>query len=80
MYSSHTRGSFRRENVCSSSHTHTQLINPYFVTSAMTCQLIPVHNTLCVSGYLEHVLGILHFHLKYLLMRQTLTSWNNQLP
>jgi hypothetical protein len=54
-------------------HTHTQLVSLQFVTSAVTFQLIPLHNTLCVSGYLEHVLGILHFHLKYcLLMRQIL--------
>jgi len=81
MDNSHTGGSFKRENVCNPSHTHTAYLSLQFVTSAMACQLFPLHNTLCVSGYLEHVLGILHFHLKYyLVMRQILKSWNNQLP
>jgi len=71
----------KRECVQSLTHTHTAHLSLQSVTSAMTCQLIPLQIPLCVSGYLEHVLRILHFQLKcYLLMRQILKSWNNELP
>lgn len=69
------------ERMLADPHTHTAHLSLQSVTNAVTCQLIPSHNTFCVNDYLEHVLGILHFHLTYyLLMRQILKSWNNNLP